>query len=423
MSELLNYIGHNLQTIVEHGGYLFISLTTILEGLPIIGQFVPGQTIVVMSGFLSKIDILALSKVLPVVIISAIFGDFLGYRLGKRYGIAFLYKFGSLIFIKSEYIDRAKKIVQDNTVKTIIFGRFSPITRSLTPFIVGASDIHSKKFWIFDTIGASLWGATTVLIGYIFGASYHVISVIFGKYIVIAIIAGLLIAWGYRFINKQFHIFAKYELIILFINLFGLYLFFKTIQDALTDKVFLLELDLFTNSYFLMNAKEPWITIMNVITNVLSPGYITLIGLIGLAVFYHYKKYTFGIITAVSLGGGYIFTFIIKNIVMRLRPEDAFILQGGYSFPSGHAVAATIFSTLLIYIFITKIKYLVLREILIFASVSIALIVAFSRVYLGVHWVSDVLAGIGLGLFWTTSIILFIRYVRLIVSIIKSRRE
>jgi undecaprenyl-diphosphatase len=423
MFQIFSYIGHNLQSVVEHGGYLLIFLTTILEGFPVIGQFVPGHTIVVISGFLSRIEVLNIYKVLPIVMFSAILGDFLGYRLGKKFGIELLYKFGSFFFIKPEYVDKARTLVQDNTAKTILFGRFSPMTRSLTPFIVGAIGVNHKKFWIFDTIGAILWAISSILIGYIFGASYNAISTMFGRYIVIAMILGVLIAWGYRLINRQFHIFAKYELIILFVNLFGLYLFFKTVQDALSDKIFLLELDLFTNSYFLVNAKEPWLTVMNVITNVLSPGYITLIGLIGLAIFFHYRKYTYSIITALSLGGGYIFTFVIKNIVMRARPENAFILQGGYSFPSGHAVAATIFFTLIIYIFVTKIQSIVLREVLIVASVFTALLVAFSRVYLGVHWLSDVLAGIGLGLFWTTSIILFIRYIRLIMFTIRSRRE
>ena len=423
MSQIINLIGHNLQTIVEHGGYLFISLTTILEGFPVIGQFIPGHTIVIISGFLAKLQVFNLTKVLITITLSAILGDFIGYKLGKKFGIDFLYKFGSFLFIKPEYIDKARSLIQKNSAKTILFGRFSPVTRSLSPFIVGASGVHSKKFWLFDSIGAILWATVSIMIGYVFGAGYHTIATILGRYIFIAIVAGVLIAWGYRLINKQFHIFARYELITLFVNLFGLVLFLKTIQDALTDKVFLLQLDLYTNNYFLVHASEPWLSIMTVVTNVLSPAYLTLVGVIGLMCFIYYKKYTYSIITAFSLGGGYISTFIIKNMVMRLRPEDAFIVQGGYSFPSGHAVAATIFFTLLIYIFITKIRSILWREILIVISVFLALLVGFSRVYLGVHWLSDVFAGIGLGLFWTTSIILFIKYVRLIIFTIQSRRE
>ncbi len=423
ISQILNYLGHNLQVIVENGGYLFIAVTTVLEGLPVVGQFIPGQTIVIISGFLAKIDALSFSRVLPVVVVSAVLGDYIGYVLGKKYGIELLYRFGNLFYIKTEYIDKARMIIKDNSVKTILIGRFNPVTRSLTPFVVGASDINSKKFWIFDSLGAILWATLSVSAGYIFGASYHIIASLIGKYIVLATVFGILMAWGYKIINKQFHIFAKYEIITLILNILGLYLFLKTVQDALTDKMFLLQLDLHVNEFFFNNVSEPLFSIINVITNILSPAYLTFVGLICFIYFVYTKRYTYSVITALSLGGGYLSTFLIKNIVMRLRPENAFIIQGGYSFPSGHAVAATIFFTLLVYIIVIKVRSLILRELLVVVCVLSALTVAFSRVYLGVHWVSDVFAGIGLGLFWTTLSILLIRYLRLIINVIKSRRE
>ncbi|NDB61423.1 phosphatase PAP2 family protein [bacterium] len=51
------------------------------------------------------------------------------------------------------------------------------------------------------------------------------------------------------------------------------------------------------------------------------------------------------------------------------------------------------------------------------------ILTAFSRVYLSVHWLSDVLAGIGFGLFWVTSIILLVKYVNIIVSLFKKAED
>ncbi len=421
MFHFIHFIGHNLQSIVEQGGYFFLFVTTVLEGIPIIGQFIPGHTIVILSGFLAKIHVLNVVKVTIIVIGSALIGDIIGFILGKKYGMDFLTKFGSFFFIKKEYIEKAAQLVKEHPAKTIMLGRFSPITRPLSPFIVGASGTAVGMFWLYDFIAVCAWSIVSIAIGYIFGASYHAASAVFGKFIFIALIVGILIVLAYRFINKQFHIFAKYELITLGLNLLGLYIFFKTVQDAITDKVFLLELDLFTNDYFLLNAHEPWLTLFNTVTNILSPVSITVICCIGIIYFIYKKKHYYTLITTLSLVGGYLGITIVKYMVERLRPEHGFIIQNGFSFPSAHAVIVTIFFTLLIYIFVIKTKSLIKREIAIVGCVVLVLLTAFSRVYLGVHWLSDVIAGIGFGLFWTTLVILTLKYGKMIVAVLQRK--
>jgi undecaprenyl-diphosphatase len=132
-------------------------------------------------------------KVFLVVIFGAVIGDIIGFYLGKKYGISLLTKFGQYLFLKKEYIDKALLLVKENTAKAIILGRFSPITRTLSPFLVGASGIHTKKFWVYDSIGVIIWASVSIMIGYIFGASYHAVSVALGKYILLAIILGVLL--------------------------------------------------------------------------------------------------------------------------------------------------------------------------------------------------------------------------------------
>jgi undecaprenyl-diphosphatase len=105
---------------------------------------------------------------------------------------------------------------------------------------------------------------------------------------------------------------------------------------------------------------------------------------------------------------------MIKDLVMRTRPADALIAAHGFSFPSGHATAIAIFSVLAIYFFARKINNLILRETYIVSVILITVLVGVSRIYLGVHWLSDVVAGFSLGLFFTTLVILAIRYLGLL---------
>lgn len=93
--------------------------------------------------------------------------------------------------------------------------------------------------------------------------------------------------------------------------------------------------------------------------------------------------------------------FSLKNIFGRLRPEIPLLKEaGGLSFPSGHAFMSVTFYGLLIYIVWHTIKNKWLRIILCFFLLALILIIGFTRIYLRVHYPSDVLAGFATGFLW-----------------------
>lgn len=94
-------------------------------------------------------------------------------------------------------------------------------------------------------------------------------------------------------------------------------------------------------------------------------------------------------------------TFVLKGIFMRDRPEAPLLFTAdGYSFPSGHAFNSITFYGLLIYISSKTIKNQFLHWFIVTLLVSIIFLVGLSRIYLRVHYASDVAVGFITGLIW-----------------------
>ena len=97
----------------------------------------------------------------------------------------------------------------------------------------------------------------------------------------------------------------------------------------------------------------------------------------------------------------------LKFIFHRPRPIGFRLIEiGGYSFPSGHAMASTAFYGFLAYLSYKLIKNKIIRNILIITNIIIILLICISRIYLGVHYCSDVVVGISISLIY---LILFTR--------------
>jgi undecaprenyl-diphosphatase len=81
-----------------------------------------------------------------------------------------------------------------------------------------------------------------------------------------------------------------------------------------------------------------------------------------------------------------------KEIFQRARPLNALVQETSNAFPSGHTIMAVVFFGLIAYLFITK-----KQESLTVTITATMLTIAFTRLYLNVHWFTDVIAGFAIG--------------------------
>lgn len=108
------------------------------------------------------------------------------------------------------------------------------------------------------------------------------------------------------------------------------------------------------------------------------------------------KKYSFYMVA--NLVYVFLINYIIKFLFARTRPIDKLIKQSGYSFPSGHAMCSTAFYGFLLYIVLKNTKNKILKVIYVIAFCFIILLIGLTRIYLNVHYFSDVIVGFILGL-------------------------
>lgn len=126
---------------------------------------------------------------------------------------------------------------------------------------------------------------------------------------------------------------------------------------------------------------------------------ILLITGIGLGLFRRFRWLAYVVVT---VGGGSLLDLELKRFFARARPDVAEQLMhaSGYSFPSGHAMGSTVAFGALAYLAFRTIPQWWLRAAAVSFAITMILSVAASRVYLGVHWISDVGAGIVCGVLW-----------------------
>ena len=109
----------------------------------------------------------------------------------------------------------------------------------------------------------------------------------------------------------------------------------------------------------------------------------------------------------ITMAGQVILGTTLKNSFQRPRPVPFFDfpLPSSYSFPSGHAFASFCFFGIMALVIMTRMKNRAIKFIVLVTTIFLILTIGLSRIYLGVHYPSDVLAGYAVGLIWLVTVI------------------
>jgi membrane protein DedA with SNARE-associated domain len=176
-------------------GYWVVFFGVMLEnsGLPI-----PGETVLLFSGFLAYHGRLSLSRAIFTAIAGATLGDSLGYLIGRWGGAALVNRFRGRFLLSARHFDRAQAMILRWGHWAVFVGRFITGVRVLAGPLAGVFLMPYPRFLLSNFSGAVVWAMTIGWVGYLFGSSWQRLLHLFKQVdtaILLAGVAAVLIAW------------------------------------------------------------------------------------------------------------------------------------------------------------------------------------------------------------------------------------
>lgn len=136
------------------------------------------------------------------------------------------------------------------------------------------------------------------------------------------------------------------------------------------------------------------------ITNLASSWFAISLSVVFVAFLFLKKKKNYVFPFLVSLTGGMLTNFLGKFLIRRLRPVEPVYLESSYSFPSAHSTLAVVLYGFIFYYLWRQTKKRSQKNLILVLGILLILAIGFSRIYLGVHFFTDVAGGYFLGLAW-----------------------
>lgn len=238
----------------------------------------------------------------------------------------------------------------------------------------------------------------------------------------LVITTGVIVLYKIPHIRKPEEEFRGHHISIPILSIISLYIFVKLLEGVIYQGS-IIKVDEFVNAMMVTLHSNFLTSIAFFITSFGSGIPAAILTIVTVGILFLKKRWRFAVLASIAMVGATVMQVIIKILIGRSRPLNSLeiVTPGAFSnsFPSGHAITAIVFVSLLVYSFKDDIKHAAIKYLLITLASALFIIVGLTRIYLNVHWFSDVLAGMTLGLFWFMLIVLGERSIKGLVRAVK----
>ena len=184
---MYNVVMFNVNDIIQAGGLLAVGLIIFAESGLLIGFFLPGDTLLLAAGLFASQGKLPLGWLLLIVIFAAIIGYQVGYKIGEKAGPKVFKRKGGILF-REDYVKRTNAFLTKYGAATVVLARFIAHVRTFVSVIAGAGKMDKRQYFLYNVLGATLWGAGVTMLGYILGSTVPNINKYFLPGIIVALV-------------------------------------------------------------------------------------------------------------------------------------------------------------------------------------------------------------------------------------------
>ena len=443
-----------IQRLLETYGYLAVLL---LVGLESLGIPLPGETALLTASAYAAAGHLSIVGVIAAAAVGAVLGDAGAYWIGRTGGLALIRRYGRFLRVDDAKLERAQDFFRRHGGKTVFFGRFVSLLRMLAALLAGVTRMPYGRFSLYNATGGICWALLFGSLGYGFGRQLPRLEHAIGQAgALVVLLAALLVAlilvgrWAvnnaaeirawvtrsikrigaspflrrlserhpraWSFVARRFaatEYLGLHLTIGLVLSLGALWLFGGISEDIIHHDP-LTQFDLMVADAFHRHASPTGVAIAKGVSLIGSPACIAAWGLVVVALFVVRRQYLLFVGWIAALAGGGLLDVALKQVFHRTRPtwDVPLVTALGWSFPSGHAMGSLVAYGMLAYVLVRELHGRRRRLAVIAGATLLILLVGLSRMYLGVHYFSDVIGGYAAGVVWLAACISGLEVVR-----------